>query len=110
MFTVRNGPRAWRHILRKGRRIMKANEMSLEKVQRDLSQCESRMNELVAAGKGSDMGADLDALGDELKSCKLELNQLENKSGDEWEEAKHGVVRRLSEVQKSLGLSARKMI
>lgn len=89
---------------------MSANEKSLEKVQRDLSQCESRMNELVAAGKGSDMDANLDSLGDELKSCKLELNQIENKSGDDWEEAKHGVVRRLSEVKRSLGLSVRKMI
>ena len=89
---------------------MSANEVSLEKVQRDLSSANRRMNELVAAGKDSDMGANLGSLGSELKSCKLELNQLENKSGDEWEEAKHGVVRRLSEVKKSLGLSSRKMI
>ena len=89
---------------------MNANGMSVEKVQRDLSKCESRLNELVAAGKDSDMDADLDALGVELNSCKLELNQIENKSGDDWEDAKHGVVRRLGEVKRSLGLSARKMI
>ena len=89
---------------------MKANESSLEEVQRDLSNCESRLNELVAAGKGSDLEANLDELGDELKSCKLELNKVENKSGDDWQDAKHGVVRRLSEVKRSLGLSVRKMI
>jgi hypothetical protein len=89
---------------------MKANEMSMEQVQKDLVKCESRLNELVAAGKSSDMDADLDALGDELKSCKLELNEIENKSGDDWEDAKHGVVRRLGEVKRSLGLSSRKMI
>lgn len=91
-------------------RTMSANEVSLEKVQEDLSMCESRMNELVAAGKGSDLNADLDSLSNELKSCKLELNELENKSGDEWEDAKHSVVRRLGEVKRSLGLSSRKMI
>ena len=89
---------------------MKANGSSLKEVQRDLSNCESRLNELVAAGKGSDLEASLDALGDELKSCRLELNKVENKSGDGWEDAKHGVVRRLSEVKRSLGLSVRKMI
>lgn len=89
---------------------MNANEISLDKVQRDLSRCESRLNELVAAGKDSDMGADLDALGAELKSCRLELDQVENRSGDDWEDAKHGVVRRLGEVKRSLGLSVRKMI
>ena len=89
---------------------MNANEISMEKVQKDLSKCESRLNELVAAGKDSDMGADLDSLGAELNSCKLELNQIENKSGDDWEDAKHGVVRRLGEVKRSLGLSSRKMI
>ena len=89
---------------------MSANGISLEEVQKDLSQCESRLNELVASGKGSDMDADLDELGAELKSCRLELNQIENNSGDKWEEAKHGVVRRLGEVKRSLGLSARKMI
>ena len=47
---------------------MNANGMSVEKVQRDLSKCESRLNELVAAGKDSEMDADLDALGVELNS------------------------------------------
>ena len=89
---------------------MKASEISLDKVQRDLSQCESRLNELVAAGKNSDMDDDLDALGVELQSCRLELDQIENRSGDDWEDAKHGVVRRLSEMRQSLGLSVRKLI
>jgi hypothetical protein len=89
---------------------MNANGISMEKVQKDLSKCESRLNELVAAGKDSEMDADLDALGAELNSCKLELNKIENKSGDDWEDAKHGVVRRLGELKRSLGLSARKMI
>ena len=89
---------------------MSANAGSLDEVKKDLSSCESRLNELVAAGKNSDMDADLNALGDELKSCKLELNELEGKSGDEWEDAKHSVVRRLGEVKRSLGISARRMI
>ena len=89
---------------------MKANKISLDKVQRDLSQCESRLNELVAAGKGSDMDADLDALGVELRSCRLELDKVENRSGDEWEDAKNAVVRRLSGMRKSLRMSVRRAI
>ena len=89
---------------------MKANKISLDKVQRDLSQCESRLNELVAAGKGSDMDADLDALGGELRSCRLELDKVENRSGDEWEDAKNAVVRRLSGMRKSLRMSVRRAI
>ena len=89
---------------------MNANESSLDKVQRDLSRCESRLNELVAAGKDSDMDADLDALGAELRSCRLELDKVENRSGDDWEDARNGVVRRLSEMKRSLGLSVRRVI
>jgi hypothetical protein len=89
---------------------MNAKIESLAEVRKDLSSCESRLNELVAAGKDSDMDADLDALGSELKSCKLELNELEGKSGDDWEDAKHSVVRRLGEVKRSLGISSRRMI
>jgi len=89
---------------------MSANEKSLDKVRQDLSICESRMNELVAAGKDSDLDADIDSLSGELNSCKLELNEIENKSGDDWEDAKHSVVKRLGEVKRSLGLSSRKFI
>ena len=85
-------------------------EYSREQLERDLGLCESRMDELVKSGKSEGFEGDLDALGDELKSCRLELNKLENNSGDEWEEAKHGVVRRLSEVKRSLGLGVRRMI
>ena len=89
---------------------MNQAENSREKLERDLGRCESRMDELVKAGRSEDFEGDLDALGSELKSCKLELDNLENRSGDDWEEAKHGVVRRLSELQKSLGLGGRRLI
>jgi NADPH-dependent 7-cyano-7-deazaguanine reductase QueF-like protein len=95
---------------REGNPRMNANEKSLEKVRQDLSMCESRMNELVAAGKASDLDADVDSLNSELKSCKLELNALEDKSGDDWEDAKNSVVRRLGEVRRSLGMSSRGMV
>ncbi len=89
---------------------MNQAENSREKLERDLGRCESRMHELVKAGKSDEFEGDLDALGSELKSCRLELDKLENRSGDDWQEAKHGVVRRLSEVKRSLGLGSRRLI
>ena len=85
-------------------------ELSRDDVQRELAKCESRLDELVKSGKGGDHGEDLEKLGSELKSCRLELGKLEHRSDDEWEEAKHGVVRRLSEVRRSLDNSARRVV
>lgn len=88
---------------------MSDKEYSREDVQRELDVCESRLHELVKAEKG-EHDDELDELGAELKSCKLELGKLENRSEDEWQDAKHSVVQRLSQVRRSLDSSARRMV
>ena len=89
---------------------MNAKEKSREWVERELGICESRLHELVKSGKGGEHSGDLASVSEELKSCRLELNKVQNRSDDKWDAAKHGVVRRLNEAKESLGLSVRKMI
>ena len=78
-------------------------------VKGELVKCESRLKEL--KGKAtSERAGDLEQIEDDLKVCRLELNEAEHRTDDEWEEAKHGIVRRLSEARRSLESSGRRSI
>ncbi len=81
-----------------------------EELVRELDECSSRLQELKGKAKSQVDIDQLDVIAGELKSCKLELGEVEHRSDDDWAEAKHGVVRRLNEARNSLNLSARKMI
>ena len=78
-------------------------------VEQELVKCESRLKELKAKAATEHEG-ELSEIEENLNACKLELGEVEHRTDDAWQEAKHGIVRRLSEVKRSLGLSARKMI
>jgi hypothetical protein len=76
---------------------------------KQLKFCETRLKELKAKPIPDDVGKGLEQLEGELKSCQVELNQMEGKSGDEWVDAKNSVTRRLRDMQSNLNLSARRI-
>jgi hypothetical protein len=80
-----------------------------EEMEKSLSSCESRLEELKGKAKSGEIVKGLDDIEAELKACRLELDQLEGKSDDDWLEAKHGLIRRLDDVQKNLQLSPRRL-
>ena len=80
-----------------------------EKMEKELSSCETRLGELMGKAKDDKLAKELGQIEKELKSCRLELNELEGKSDDQWLEAKHGITRRLEDVQRNLQLSARRV-
>ena len=79
------------------------------KMEESLSLCESRLAELKGKAGDEDRARELGEIEQKLTACRLELDQLEGKSGDEWVEAKHGVIRKLEDVQRNLQLSPRRM-
>ena len=91
---------------------MAANEdkaQEHEKLKKDLAFCETRLKELKGKKPDEKFDQDLEEIAGELKSCRVELDELEGRSGDEWVDAKHGITRKLEDVQRSLQLTTRRM-
>ncbi len=82
---------------------------SRDDVEQALVKCESRLKELKAKAASEHEG-ELSEIEENLNACRLELGEIEHRTDDEWQEAKHGVVRRLSEARRSLNSSVRKLI
>jgi hypothetical protein len=80
-----------------------------DEMEKELDQCSSRLKELKGKAKPGDV-PDLEALEGEVKSCRLELQEIEHRSDDEWVEAKHSITTRLDSVRRSLNLGPRKLI
>lgn len=80
------------------------------KVESELDQCSSRLKELKGKAKSEEHLTELEALEGEVKSCRLELDEIEHRSQDEWLEAKHGIATRLDSMRKNLHLASRKLI
>lgn len=87
--------------------LMEKRKETHEELSKQLVFCESRLKELKAKPAAGELGKDVGELESELKTCRIELNEMEGKSGDEWEDAKNSITRRLRDMQTNLGLSAR---
>ena len=70
----------------------------------------SRLEELKGKAKPDDDLSDLDELEGEVHSCRLELQEIEHRSDDEWLEAKHSITTHLDSVRRNLNLASRKLI
>jgi hypothetical protein len=51
------------------------------------------------------MAGELGGIETQLKACRIEVNELEGKIGDEWLDAEQSVTRGLDGLQRSLQLS-----
>ncbi len=89
---------------------MEERPRNIEKVQKELEHCESRLKELQGKEKSEHFGEQLGQIEGELKTCKLELDKLEGRSGDEWVDAEYKVTKKLEDVRRSLELTSDKMI
>jgi predicted nucleic acid-binding Zn-ribbon protein len=81
-----------------------------KKIEDELDQCSSRLKELKGKAKSEELLSDIEDLETEVRTCKLELAKIENRSDDEWVDMKHSLTRRLDSVRRGLHLSARKLI
>ncbi len=77
-----------------------------DEVEGALAECESRLK--VLKGKAaSERTGELEEIEGDLKTCRLELSEAEHHTDDEWQEAKHGIVRRLSQARRALDSTGR---
>jgi hypothetical protein len=75
------------------------------KLKETLASCESRLKKLTGEAKSNTLASELAEIEKQLKACRLEINELEGKSDDEWLDAKFSVVRMLDDLERSLQLS-----
>jgi hypothetical protein len=80
-----------------------------EELKKTLVACETRLRKLTGEAKSDERARELGEMEAELKSCRLEVDQLEGKSGDEWLDATEGVTRRLEDLQRNLQLTQDRM-
>lgn len=81
-----------------------------DEMEKELDQCSSRLKELKGKAKPDDDLTELEELEGEMKSCRLELAEIEHRSSDEWVDAKHAITKRLDSVRRSLNHASRKFI
>jgi hypothetical protein len=81
-----------------------------EKMEKELDQCSSRLKELKGKAKSDEVMDELEELEGEVKSCRLELQEIEHRSDDKWIEAKHGLMTRLDSMRRNMRLASRKII
>jgi len=86
----------------------RANEK--EKLSKDLAFCESRLKEIKGKKPAGTLDKEVAEIEGELMSCKVELDELEGRSGDDWLDAKANITRRLEESQRNLQLTQRRML
>lgn len=79
---------------------------TLDDVKGALVKCESQLKVLKGKAPGDQTG-ELEQIEDDLKTCRLEVNEAEHRTDDEWQEAKHGIVRRLSQARRALDSTGR---
>lgn len=84
---------------------MEERSEALRDLKKHVSECEARLKKLTGQTKGDEVAEELGALKQELKACRLEVDELEGKSGDEWLDAKYAVTRRLDDFVRNLQLS-----
>ncbi len=89
---------------------MDERRKEIEKIEKELEFCETRLKELKGKEKSQHFGEEIGQIHEELKSCKLELDGLEGRSEDEWVDAKYNVTRKLDDVRRSLELTSDKMV
>ncbi len=86
------------------------SSLSDEAVQKALAECEARLGEIKKDAKSEEARKNLDSAEEMLQACRRELDQHEAAADeDAWQEAKHGIVTKLNDVQKNLQLTKRRM-
>ncbi len=89
---------------------MDEKEKVKTQVEGELLKCETRIKKLRGPAKAKGMEKEIDKLESELHGCKLALDGLLKKRAGEWQTAKDDVVKRLSELAKSLDTTTRGIV
>jgi hypothetical protein len=88
---------------------MSENQAYRKEIEKELGRCESRLKELSGKAETPDLQAELGRLQNEMKACRLKLDEIEHKSGDEWLDAKHEITTSLENIKKNLNLTGRNL-
>ncbi len=89
---------------------MEERKAHREKLESELDQCSGRLRELKGKARSGELLSEIEELEGEVKSCKLELAEIEHRSNDEWLDAKHAITTRLDSLRRNLNLASRKLI
>ena len=80
-----------------------------EKLKRTLAQCESRLGGLRGKARSQETLNQLGELEQQIKSCRLDVEALEEKGDNEWLDASYGVTRKVNDLQRNLQVSSDRM-
>lgn len=75
---------------------------TIEEVKAELDQCDVRLSELRGKTMSEKLKGQFGEVEENLKACRLMVDEIEDRSGDETIDAKHAVVTKLRDVRKSL--------
>jgi predicted nucleic acid-binding Zn-ribbon protein len=89
----------------KQQKSMDERDKTHEKLRKNLVRCETRLEELKGKQPSQQKADEIGKLEEQLKSCRVELDELEEKSEDEWLDAKYSVTKSIDNLQRSLQLT-----
>jgi hypothetical protein len=76
--------------------------IDVNEVKRELDQCGVRLSQLKGSESSQKLGTEFQEASDHLKACRLIVDEIEGKSGDEVTDAKHRLVTSLRSMRRSL--------
>jgi len=77
---------------------MNEKDMSKKELEQQLSSCEVRISEIRAHERASEVSSELEGIEDQVKACRLELDEVQE-NVDGWAEAQAKAVKALSNMR-----------
>ena len=81
---------------------LNTENIDIDRVKHELDTCDTRLSELKGAESSQKLGAEFQEASDQLKACRLIVDEIEGKSGDETTDAKHRLVTSLRSMRRSM--------
>lgn len=85
-----------------GQNDIDEKDISIDEVKRELDTCDTRLSELKGAASSQKLRTEFQEAEQHLKECRLIVDEIEGKSGDEVTDAKHRLVTSLRSMRRSL--------
>jgi hypothetical protein len=76
--------------------------IDISEVKQELDTCDTRLSELKGAASSQKLRTEFQEAEQHLKACRLIIDEIEGKSGDEVTDAKHRLVTSLRSMRRSL--------
>ncbi len=75
---------------------------TVDEIKAELDQCSNKLTEYRGKTMNDKLASEFHEVEDTLQACRLAVDEIEGKSGDEVIDAKHNVVTKLRDARKQL--------